>query len=445
MSPEQELQKQLDNSGLSEVRWVDRGETRGTIVVRRRVTLDLTRTTLVGDMAPAIVVSRGGDLLIKGGQVSTSGRDTNAVVGGVAGAWRVGTAIEVEQGGSVRFESVDVVGDVAGASPLAGEWHLPVVLPLPNLPPRTRNTVRVRCILPHEVEVGSDIEGVAPTQNRVGPGPVELGLDIDARDAEPGVLLDGWIRFAAHGLVRRMRLRVRMVQGSPEPTLGPVWQSELYEDALREHVATKAPAATPPAPVAPPTAAPTPSVGEPPPATPVKSSTRRPTAGSGGTAPGSGLGGAFFPKPTVGTTAASAPADAAASASSTPLPPPVPIVWPPLAPPSLPPSGGLSEERPAPKSTGLSPIFRPGSARIDLSTPAVTPAPASPAASSGEPIGGVVPPIAPGAPASEAGSSTEKKNECPSREQKPDGSAQAGEKKTDPALSPIFRRGKPNS
>ena len=456
MTPAQDLQSQLENPALSEVRWTDQGETRGTFRVSRRVTLDISRTTLVGESAPAIVVSRGGDLFLKGGQISTSSRDPNASAVGGGYGWRVGPAIEIEQGGTVRFESVDVVGDVVGESRVAGEWHLPVVLPLPNLPPRARNTVRLRCVLPHEVEVVSEIDGVGPTQGRVGPGAVELGLDIDARDAEHGVLLDGWIRFSADGLMRRLRLRVRVALGSLAPGDGPVWQAELFERARREGIAPK----NSPVPSPAPKATAQSNVGPAPaPANSLSAGSTGQQAAPTPSHSGSGtgqpprrreLGLAFGKKPSGGSTAAmsaSLPQSPPGAPSETPPSPFVPPNPPPAKSDPLP-AGGGSTGSSGSKSAGLSSIFRPGSARFIPAPSVAAPPPVGPSAAGAEPASGVSAPISspPSIPAADLPATPVP--EAPSPEQAqgtsaPESGVTEPPKKATGGISSIFRRDRP--
>lgn len=494
--------------------------------MRRRVTLDLSRTTLVGDSAPAIIVGRGGDLLVKGGQVSTSSRDANALAKGMPDAWRVGVAIEVQPGGSIRFESVDVIGDIAGPSDFTGEWHLPLVLPLPNLPPRARSLVRMRLVLPHEAEVSSDIEGVGPTQTRIGPGAVELGLDIDARDAEHGVLLDGWVRFVARGLVRRMRLRARMVQGSPAPSADPIWEAGLYEHALREGALQRnrianisrvtsqpTPPGLPVAPSAGSSVAPSVGASAAGSSVPAVAPPNRPTTSGERSRVQSGLGGAFAPKSPSkpgqlpANVAASAPpaptvphppspptnppsevpdpkknggqkaapfakppwrqGTGTAGSGMAPAPPPSPQPPPPPpgAAPSIPsPSSldpvpgahGAPTSPSAPKSAGLSQIFRTGSDRIGTRPPASTPMHGSELSGAlrGTPEPAATPPVSPlEIPATipvaeEQGSSPEGSSPATPQDSEVGphvGTSPEVPKKPSGGVSSIFRRGKPSS
>jgi hypothetical protein len=228
MSDSKQLQELLDDPACARVDWRDRGESRGRFFVRRRVTLDAENSAIVGIDGPAIVVEPGGHLAIRGGWISTSTMDLSSKAVGVADGWRRGPCIDVKHGGSICFEGTDVIGDVLGASSLSGEWHLPLVLRLPDLPARSRGVAFVRGFVPCEVEVTSEIHAVGATVRAVGPGPVEIGIDIDARDAENGVLLDGWICFTAQGARRRTRIRARTSSAAQHLPKAAIWEAVAY-------------------------------------------------------------------------------------------------------------------------------------------------------------------------------------------------------------------------
>ncbi len=249
MSDSNQFQRLLDDPAIALVEWRERGETRGRFSVGRRVAIDATHSAIIGPDAPAFVVEPGGHLTIKGGLVSTTSFDCASKCAGATESWRRGPSVEVRQGGSVSFDGTDIIGDVVGASDLAGEWHLPLVLRLADMPSRSRGVVLVRGFVPYEVEVSSEIYSVGPTVRSIGPGPVQLELDIDARDAEGGVLIDGWIRFSAKGAVRRTRLRVRMSASARPIPNGPLWEAEAFSRPPRPLIQSppSPPAATPPA------------------------------------------------------------------------------------------------------------------------------------------------------------------------------------------------------
>ena len=207
----------------------DMGEVHGTLIVERSVSLSIGGTTLIGQGAPAIIVRPGASLDLRQGQVSTSERDPRATANGVHSDWRPGTAIRVESGGRVSLANVDLLGDIAGDCPLAGEWHLPSAWVIHDLPARSRTRLAIRGYVPYRIEVSSDIHNVAVTHPTVGPGPVEFAIDVDARDFEAGTLLDGWIRFRGEGAIRRLRLRARLVAAVGRPTLAtPRWESGAF-------------------------------------------------------------------------------------------------------------------------------------------------------------------------------------------------------------------------
>lgn len=233
------LQSLLDDHSALTVTWDDKGEIVGCVQVSRCVSLSLRGTVLVGHGGPAIIVKPTGNLEILGGQVASAERDDGATATGIASGWRTACAIKVETGGQLRLTDVELLGDVSGGTPIAGEWHLPALWALTELPARARSTVTVRGFVPTRAEVVSDIHNVAVTVTSIGPGPVEFAIDIDARDVEPGVILDGWIRFLSDGAIRRLRLRARLAAPRQGIALAqPVWEAGAFKSPPLEQMST---------------------------------------------------------------------------------------------------------------------------------------------------------------------------------------------------------------
>jgi hypothetical protein len=223
------LKSLLESTATGVVSFEGMGEVHGTLRVERSVSLSIRGTTLIGRGAPALAVSADALLDLRYGQVTTTERDPHAVANGQAGDWRAGAAIQVDSGGGVSLTDVELVGDVSGDCPLAGEWHLPSSWVIQELPARARTILAIRGYVPYRVEVISDIHGVASTHPSVGPGPVDFSVDVDARDFEAGALLDGWIRFCGGGTVRRLRLRARLVAAKGKPALPPpLWEARAF-------------------------------------------------------------------------------------------------------------------------------------------------------------------------------------------------------------------------
>jgi hypothetical protein len=223
------LKSLLRNTANGDVAFEDMGEVHGSLVVDRSVSLSIRGTTLIGRGAPAITVSSGASLDLRQGQVTTTERDSRAVANGRDSDWRAGTAIRVETGGQLSLTNADLMGDITGDCPLAGEWHLPSAWVIHDLPARSRTILAIRGYVPYRVEVTSDIHNVASTHPTIGPGPVEFAIDVDARDFETGALLDGWIRFSGDGTVRRLRLRARLVSVAGRPALPPpLWEARAF-------------------------------------------------------------------------------------------------------------------------------------------------------------------------------------------------------------------------
>lgn len=236
----------IANATSGDVSFEGMGEVHGTLLVERDVSLSIRGTTLVGRGGPAITVGSGSKLKLKDGHLTTTARDPHAVANGSVGDWRAGTAIRVDPGGGVSLMDVDLMGDVSGDCPLAGEWHLPSSWAIQDLPARTRTVLSIRGYVPHQVDVASDIHNVESTHPSLGPGPVEFSVDVDARDFEAGALLDGWIRFRGGGAVRRLRLRARLVAAVGRPALPPpLWEARAFSSPPKAPSASGSPDARP--------------------------------------------------------------------------------------------------------------------------------------------------------------------------------------------------------
>lgn len=240
------LKSLLLNATSGDISFEGMGEVHGSLLVERNVSLSIRGTTLVGRGGPAIIVGSGAKLELKDGHLTTTERDPHAVANGIVGDWRAGTAIRVNPGGAVSLMDVDLMGDVSGDCPLAGEWHLPSSWAIQDLPARSRTVLSIRGYVPHRVEVASDIHNVESTHPSLGPGPVEFSVDVDARDFEAGALLDGWIRFRGGGAVRRLRLRARLVAAVGRPALPPpLWEARAFSSPPKAPGALGSPDARP--------------------------------------------------------------------------------------------------------------------------------------------------------------------------------------------------------
>ena len=243
-----ELQKLLDDTSRRDVSWKSRGEVCGCIVVRRKVILDAEGSLIVGRDGPAFQIENCGELLMRGGQISTTSRHPAPTNHRVAQFERPGAAVVVSNGGSVKLDNVEVVGDIVGNDPRSGEWHLPLVLVLPDIARRSRTIFRIRGVTPYESLVASHMDSVGVTTQRIERGPVEFGIEIDATDVEAGVLLDGWLSFICEGLSRRLRIRTRVAVGPHASPNQPivVWESpkwslplEVQEPIKKEYTPAK--------------------------------------------------------------------------------------------------------------------------------------------------------------------------------------------------------------
>ena len=228
------LQALLDDPSLAEVVWENQGQSNVSVRIDRTVKLRLSGTVLLGVQSPAIMVTSRGKAVIRGGYVATSLTDKSAIAtGSLANSndWRNSSAIEIEGGGSVELDGVELLGDVRGACAAGGEWHLPSSLFI-EVPARTRCAVAVKGHVPTVVQIQSEIHNVEPTLQRVGPGPVDFSIDIDAREFESGVILDGWLRFEGEGAIRRIRLRARLISASSVMRIGTLtWTAQAWSVA----------------------------------------------------------------------------------------------------------------------------------------------------------------------------------------------------------------------
>jgi len=234
MTPEQ-LQKLLDDPSLPEVNARDRGEimVKRSLSVNREVRLQLTGTTIVGCDTPALTAGRAAQVRIVGGQLCTTSRDSAATsrAKDVSTPWRAGCAIEADPSAHIDFEGVQLVGDVNGIPSLAGEWHIPTVISLPSLIAHSRQRFLLRCIVPTNISVRSEIDGAAPTSPTYGAGKCDIELDVAVPDSS--AILDGWIWVDAAGVSRGIRLRADVRRPDsrgvsphrPAPMVSVVWEA----------------------------------------------------------------------------------------------------------------------------------------------------------------------------------------------------------------------------
>ena len=224
------LQSYLDDDTRNTIDWKSRGETNGNFIVRRKTVLELSNSVIVGTNSAAFIVEPNAELFIYGGHITTNLRDSKCIIPGSSSPWRPGVTLVVKKGGLVKVENVDLIGDIAGFSDFSGEWHLPTVLSLPNIAPRSRVAFCVKGFIPYETNVESEIYGVGVSSSKLGPGSVSFTIDIDATEAENGVFIDGWIRFSKDGLIHRIRMRTRVVTNAPHDPKNQniVWESPAF-------------------------------------------------------------------------------------------------------------------------------------------------------------------------------------------------------------------------
>ena len=205
------------------------GEIAGPLRIPRAILLDGRNATLWSEQGPVLEICADNVVIRK---------LTVEFTGPQGGELRNRCSICVRDGiAGTRFDDVVVQGPTMGLPGEEAGWMLPHMLDLGVLSDTASYVMLARVAVPVRCRVVSSIESLRVTDELVGPGLVELRLEIDSGSSHAGALLQGRLALVANGIARRLWVMADVSTGAPCRIAG----EHLVWDAFAEAPSDGAP------------------------------------------------------------------------------------------------------------------------------------------------------------------------------------------------------------
>jgi len=191
-------------------------EIKGPISIKKPITLDGCNVTLWAIKGPVLSIETPG-VVLRNMMIEVTGN--HAGDGSEAAC-----AIRVYGAKSIKVENVEVRGAVIGLREEEGSWRYPASLSLGRLSWDKDYDLVVRIEVPVACKVSSNVDGLRVTPSTIGPGVVDLHLQIHANDIRRDTLLHGAIHLQTANLKRRINVSGLVQEEDPRhPPAALLW------------------------------------------------------------------------------------------------------------------------------------------------------------------------------------------------------------------------------